>query len=58
MYPEARAAEQKPDLYGFPRDTVMTFSSDGKVVTKLPVLLRFMIKTSFQEKMKLQIACG
>lgn len=50
MYPKARAAEQKPDLYGFPRDTVMMFGSDGKVVRKLPVLLCFMIKTSFHKK--------
>jgi len=30
-YPEASAVEQKPGLYGSPRDTVMMYSSDGKV---------------------------
>lgn len=32
MYSEASAVEKKSDLHGFPKDTVMIYSSDGKVV--------------------------
>lgn len=32
MYPEASAVEQKSGISVFPRDAVMIYSSDGKVV--------------------------